>query len=62
MTVAAVRADDVVVVRQRFADANGNRFLAGIQVSETRDLALLDLEVQPLLELPNRFHLPVGAQ
>ena len=62
VTVAAVRADDVVGIAERFADADRNGLLPGVQVSEARDLAGLDFDVQAFLEFADRLHLPVRAQ
>ncbi len=62
MAVTAVRADDVVGVRQLLADTDRDGFLAGIQVGEAGDLAGLDLDVQALFELADRLHLTIGAQ
>ena len=44
------------------ADANGDCFLTRIQVRETSDLSLLDLEVQPLLEFADGLHPTVCAE
>ena len=61
MTVAAMRGDDVVVVGELLAHADGDRFLAGVEVREAGDIAGRDLHVQALLELANRLHLAIGA-
>ncbi len=62
MPVAAVGTDDVVRIAELFADADRDGLLPRVQMGETRNLAGRDLDVQPLLELTDDFHLPVRAQ
>src|SRR5262249_27748337 len=55
--VAPVRAGDVVLARQRFADADGHGFLADIEMSEAgHQRARIEI-VDALLEQANRHHL-----
>ena len=52
--MAAVRADDAVLVGQVLADADGDGFHPGIEMGEARDLAGLELHPGPFLELPQQ--------
>ena len=61
VSVAAMGAGDVVVVVQVRADAGRDRLLARVEVDESRDVAGCELDVQPLLELADRAHGPVGG-
>ena len=61
MSVSAVGAGDVVVVVQVRADAGRDRLLARVEMDESRDVAGGELDVQPLLELADRAHGPVGG-
>jgi len=56
-----MRRDNEILRPQVLADADGDRFLAGVQVREAGDLALGDLGVQALLELADDFHPAVGV-
>src|SRR6185437_8923861 len=60
--VPAVSAHDVVLVGQVRADTDRDGFLPGIEMREARNLAGGNLDVQALLELPDRPHAPVGSE
>jgi len=62
MSVAAVRAGDVVVRAKSLADADGDRFLADIKVRETRHQGAGVEIVDPLFEQADGHHLAVHAQ
>ena len=63
MPVAAMRAGDVVVAAQRLADADGDGFLADVEVREARHQRARVEIVDLLLEQANRIiMLPVHAQ
>ena len=62
MAVTAVRAGDVVVVVQRFADADGNRLFTDVEVREARHQRAGVEIVDPLLEQANRHHLPIHRE
>ena len=61
MSVAAVRAGDVVVCAKRLADADRDRFLADIQMRETRHQGACVEVVDPLLEQADGDHLAIHA-
>ena len=54
----AIRADHVVVVAQRRQRADGDRFLADVQVTESADLAERVRLRGLFLEAPDQQHLP----
>src|SRR5215217_3619832 len=60
--VSPVGARQLVVLVQVGAYPGGDSLLSGIQVHEARDLARCELYMQPLLELPDRAHRPVGFE
>ena len=60
--MAAVRARDVVVRSQRLADADGDRFLADVQVREAGHQRARVEIVDPFLEQADGHHLAVHAQ
>jgi hypothetical protein len=51
-----------VLIGEVLADTDRDRFLARVQMGESRDLARLDFDVQAFLELADGLHLPVGAE
>jgi hypothetical protein len=61
VAVSPVGAGDVVVRAQRFADADGNGFLADVQVSQPGHQRASVEIVDPFLEQPDRHHLVVEA-
>src|SRR5688572_13422655 len=61
VSMAAVRAGDVVVRAKRLADADGNRFLADVEVRQARHQRARIEIVDALLEQPDGNHLPVQA-
>ena len=62
MAVAAMGRGDAVAVVQMQHDADGGRFLTGIQMDEARNIAAPEIDVQPLLELADGAHPPVSGQ
>ncbi len=60
--MAAVRADDAVLVGQVLADTDGDGLHARIEMREARDLARLELDAGPFLELAQQPQAAVGAQ
>ena len=62
MPVAAMRAGDVIVRAQRFANAHGDRFLADIKVGEARHQGARVEIVDLLLEQADHHHAAVHAQ
>ena len=61
VAMAAMGAGDVVALgAELLADADGAGFLAGIEMHEAGDLAVRELDMQPLLELADRTHPPIG--
>src|SRR5580704_750488 len=62
VSVAAVGARDVVRASERLADAGRDRVFADVQVSEPRHQRAGIEVVDPLLEQPDRHHLPVHVQ
>src|SRR6478672_4240494 len=62
VSMSAVRAGDVVINAQRFADADCNRFFATVEMCQPwhqgAGVKLIDL----LFEMPDAHHLPVGAE
>src|ERR1700731_2209181 len=61
MAVAAMRASDVVVRAQRFADPDGNCFFTNVQMSQARHQCARVQLVHLLLEQSNAEHPPVHA-
>jgi hypothetical protein len=61
MAVTAMRARDVVVFGERLADADGNRFLADVEVREPRHQRASVEVVDALLEEADRHHLAIEA-
>ena len=57
-----MRARDVVVWPECFADANGHGFFADIKVCQARHQRARVQVVDPLFEQANGRHLPVHAQ
>jgi len=55
-------ADDLVVDAQMLAHPDRDGFLPAIKVREARNLAGLDLDVEPFLEFADDLHLAIGAQ
>src|SRR3546814_6071854 len=51
MAVPAMGGDDVVIIGQMIADADGGCFLTTVQMSESGDFPGLDLFVEPFLEI-----------
>src|SRR4029077_3906241 len=62
MTVPTVRAGDVVVRAQRFANTYGHRFLANVKMGQAGHQGPGVQIVHALLEQPDRQHLPVETQ
>ena len=62
MAVAAVGAGDVIVLAQRFADTDGNRFFADVEMREPGHLGAEIKLVDLFFEQPNLQHLAVEAE
>src|SRR6266852_7789713 len=62
MPVAAVRAGNVVLPGQRFANAHRNRFLADVQMREARHQRARVQFIHLLFEQADAHHLPVQPQ
>jgi hypothetical protein len=62
MAVAAVRAGDVVVAAEDFADAAGDGYLADIKMGKAGHQRTGIKIVDPLLEQADGHHLPVHVQ
>src|SRR5579871_5662456 len=62
MAVAAMGRGDVVLGAEMLAHADRRGLLAGIEMDKTRDAALRELLLNPLLEAPDRHHAAIGAQ
>ena len=62
VAVAAVGAGDGVPAVEVAADTDRRRFLARVQVDESRDLAGRELGVHAFLELADRPHHPVDVE
>jgi len=62
VSVAAMRAGDVIVGAKRFANAHGDGFLADIKVGKTGHQSASIEVVYLLLEQPDHDHATVHAQ
>ena len=58
----AMRARDVIIGRQRLADAHGNRFFTDIKMSETRHKRARIEVVDLLFKEPDHEHPPVHVK
>jgi len=45
MAMSAMSTRDPILIRQMFANANRDRFLTGVEVGESRNLARLNLDM-----------------
>ncbi len=50
------------MIVERIRSRGGDGLLTGIQVDEARDITRRELYVQPLLELPDGAHYPIGVE
>ena len=62
VSVSAMRAGDIVLTVQRFADANGNRFFADVQVRQSGHFRAHVKLVDVFLKRADREHLLVHLQ
>jgi Holliday junction resolvase len=63
MAMAAMGAGDIVdVLLEVLAHANGACLFPGVKMDETRDFAIAEFDVEPLLEFADGLHLAVGLQ
>lgn len=61
--MTSVRAGDIVdVFFQLLAHTDSTCFLTRIEVNEAGNFAIAEFDMQPLLELANGLHAPVGLQ
>ncbi len=61
VTMAAMGGDNAVFDAQIFAHADGDRFLARIEMCKSRNLAVRDLHVKTLLEFSDGLHALIGT-
>jgi hypothetical protein len=57
-----MRRSDAILIVQMHHDANRGGFLASIKVDEAWNPTAREFDVQPFLELTNRFHHTVGFE
>src|SRR5579864_4562374 len=62
MSVPAMRAGDVVVFVQRFANSHGHRFFANVQMRQSRHQRARIEFVDLLFKQPDHHHPPVHPQ
>ena len=62
MAMAAVGAGDVIVLAQRFADADGDGFFANVEVGEPRHLGAEIELIDLFFEQPDLEHLAIEVQ